>query len=412
MRNRLHLFEGIGIELEYMIVKKDSLDIFPIADKLIHSMCGDYSEEIEVEPLAWSNEMLLHVIEFKTNGPARYLNDLPGYFQESVNIANKALARFDARLMPAAMHPWMNPFKEAVLWPHGYSTIYETYNRIFDCRGHGWSNLQSIHMNLPFQGDEEFGRLHAAIRLLLPIIPALAASSPLVDGKQSGWLDYRLETYRNNSKRIPSITGKVIPEQVFNRDDYGKLLRRLYDDIAPHDPDGVLQHEWLNSRGAIARFERDTIEIRIIDTQECPAADIGIAALIVEVLKALSAEKWCSCEEQRSWSVDPLEKIFLGCIKDAGSNLIDDPGYLRVFGMHDSGSCTTRDLWRHILETLSGELHSDIQRLLPPVKTILQKGTLAERILDAIGPEPDKGDLVSVYSRLCSCLEEGKMFLE
>ena len=36
-------------------------------------------------------------------------------------------------------------------------------------------------LNLPFSSDEEFGRLHAAIRLLLPLLPALAASSPLVE---------------------------------------------------------------------------------------------------------------------------------------------------------------------------------------------------------------------------------------
>ena len=50
--------------------------------------------------------------------------------------------------------------------------MYEAYDRIFDCRGHGWANLQAVHLNLPFSGDEEFGRLHAAIRLVLPIMPA------------------------------------------------------------------------------------------------------------------------------------------------------------------------------------------------------------------------------------------------
>jgi len=39
----------------------------------------------------------------------------------------------------------------------------------------------------------------------------------------------------------------------------------------------VLQNEWLNSRGAIARFERDTIEIRVLDSQETPAAELAIA---------------------------------------------------------------------------------------------------------------------------------------
>ena len=52
----------------------------------------------------------------------------------------------------------------------------------------------------------------------------------------------------------------------------------MYDDIAPLDPDAVLQHEWLNARGAIARFDRNTIELRVLDVQECPRADLAICA--------------------------------------------------------------------------------------------------------------------------------------
>ena len=45
------------------------------------------------------------------------------------------------------------------------ASIYDTFDRIFSCKGHGWANLQSMQINLPFRGDEEFARLHAAIRV-------------------------------------------------------------------------------------------------------------------------------------------------------------------------------------------------------------------------------------------------------
>ena len=76
----------------------------------------------------------------------------------------------------------MNPLTETVIWPHDNNEIYSLYDKIFDCRGHGWSNLQSVHINLPFKDELEFRKLHSAIRLLLPIIPALSASSPFADG--------------------------------------------------------------------------------------------------------------------------------------------------------------------------------------------------------------------------------------
>ena len=92
--------------------------------------------------------------------------------------------------MPTGMHPWMDPAREFELWPHGDREIYAAFDRIFDCRGHGWANLQSMHLNLPFADDDEFGRLHAAIRALLPLLPALAASSPFADGHARGLARY------------------------------------------------------------------------------------------------------------------------------------------------------------------------------------------------------------------------------
>ena len=86
--------------------------------------------------------------------------------------------------MPTAAHPLMHPDTEMQLWQHNYSKIYALYNRIFDCRGHGWSNVQSMHINLPFSDDEEFEKLHAAVRIILPIIPGLSASSPIFEGKK------------------------------------------------------------------------------------------------------------------------------------------------------------------------------------------------------------------------------------
>jgi Zn finger protein HypA/HybF involved in hydrogenase expression len=122
---------------------------------------------------------------------------------------------------------------------------------------------------------------------VLPIVPALAASSPFLDGVFTGHLDARLETYRHNQARIPSLTGMVIPERLFTETEYRGLFDRIAADIAPHDPDGVLDPLFLNSRGAIARFDRNAIEIRTIDIQECPAADLGVIAAVVALVRRL-----------------------------------------------------------------------------------------------------------------------------
>ena len=88
---------------------------------------------------------------------------------------------------------------------------------------------------------------------------------------------------------MPSVAGRVVPEAVGSP---GASTRRaprpIYRDLAPLDPEGVLRHEWVNARGAIARFDRSAIEIRVLDVQETPLMDVAYAALIVEVLKLLS----------------------------------------------------------------------------------------------------------------------------
>ncbi len=406
----LHIFAAAGIELEYMIVDADTLDVKPLADEILKAVNGTYQENYNKPGICWSNELALHVIELKTGEPTRSLANSINLFQQDVGRINTILKDFNARLMPGGAHPWMNPYRETRLWPHNHSAIYEAYNRIFDCRGHGWSNLQSAHLNLPFAGDEEFGCLHAAIRVLLPILPALAASTPIVDGHLQDFLDYRMEVYRTHSSRIPSLTGDIIPEPVFTRADYDtRIFQRMYRDIKPHDPEAVLQNEWLNARGAIARFDRSTIEIRILDEQECPLADLAVASLIINTLKALVDGLWSDPALLQQWRTDALADILFKSVKSAEKNRIGNGNYLNIFGLQLKGELITGDLWGHILREIQS--HYPLPEVfLEPLHIIIQQGTLASRIVRQLNNDLSRPALNRVYGRLCDCLARGVMF--
>ena len=391
-----------------MIVDAESLSVRPVADELLKSVGGGYDLEVDLGPIAWSNELALHVIEMKCNGPVRTLSGLAPLFQEHIGRMRELLRPLGARLLPTAMHPWMDPEREMRLWPHENDVIYQTFDRIFDCRGHGWSNLQSMHINLPFSNDDEFGRLHAAMRLLLPILPALAASSPLVEGKLTGLLDTRVDVYRTNARRVPSVTGLVIPERVFTRADYQeKLLAPLYADLAPLDPEGVLRHEWANARGCIARFERMAIEIRLLDLQEYPGADLAIAALVVGALKQLVAESWSPSALQRSFSEQRLAPILQGCIQDADEAVIEDAEFLHALGCPPRARAL--DVWRSLAERVR-KLEPGFHEWRDALDVILNRGCLARRISQAVGSAPTRERLVSVYRELATCLDRGQPF--
>jgi gamma-glutamyl:cysteine ligase YbdK (ATP-grasp superfamily) len=406
----LRLFGGVGIEIEYMIVDADGLSVRPIADELLREVGGGYELEFERGPLAWSNELALHVIELKTNGPAADLGGLGALFQQHVGDIESILARYGARLMPTAMHPWMDPDRELRLWPHENDVIYKTFDRIFGCRGHGWANVQSMHINLPFGDDDEFGRLHASIRAALPLLPALAASSPFVDGAPAAVLDARMAAYRDNARRVPSVSGAVVPEPVFSKAEYeGGLLQRIYDDLAPLDPEGVLRHEWVNARGCIARFDRDAIEIRVLDTQECPRADIAVAGAVIAAVRALVEEHRASQRQQRALETGLLAEILEATTRDADQAVLRSADYLGLFGFPGRGPCRAIDLWQHIVETsAAGQPHC--AEWADALSLIVRRGCLARRICDAAGPNPQPERLRAVYRRLSDCLRDGALF--
>src|SRR5262249_4163040 len=111
-------FSGYGIELEYAIVDRESLDVHPVADRLLATMAGRATSDVVRGALGWSNELSLHVIELKNRKPARTLETLPGLFAEEIRNANRVLSSMSACLMPTGAHPWMNPRAETLLWPH------------------------------------------------------------------------------------------------------------------------------------------------------------------------------------------------------------------------------------------------------------------------------------------------------
>src|SRR5688572_29477868 len=110
----LRAFEACGLELEYALVDRASLDIAPLADQVLQRGSGadhpvnDWSRGV----LGWSNELVMHVLELKNIAPDADLGALARQLQDEIVAMNRTLAAFGARLMPGGMHPWMDPARE------------------------------------------------------------------------------------------------------------------------------------------------------------------------------------------------------------------------------------------------------------------------------------------------------------
>lgn len=435
----LHLFEAFGIELEYMIVSKNNLRVAPIADWLLKQaeklnqknnptkttlQSIEWPSEVTIGQIGWSNELALHVIEFKTAKPTKNFTQASQGFNQAVQTANQILstASQPATLLGTSAHPFFDPETEMRLWPHGSNEIYKAYHRIFDCRGHGWSNLQSMHINLPFANDEEFGRLHAAIRVVLPLLSALCSSSPILESKTTNYLDTRLDYYRKNQSIIPSITGFIIPEPVFSMSEYvERILKPMYRDIAPFDPDQTLHGEWLNSRGAIARFDRMAIEIRTMDIQECSAMDLATAGFSIILLQSLCNEEFCSISKLQSITTDSLYQLFIKTMKYGSETIIEDSSILEVFD--ENQPLSVKELLYKLLDRLSSNFsqlfQSESNHIAELLRFLLEFGSPAQRILQFIESKTgtlqsnqtiDHQLILTLYQRMIECLANNQPF--
>src|SRR4029453_17525476 len=155
----------------------------------------------------------------------------------------------------------------------------------------------------------------------------------------------------------------------------------MYEAVAKADPQRVLRHEWLNARGAIARFDRSAIEIRLADVQECPRADIAIAHAVCSIVQALFEERQSSAREQERIETTRLARLLLCTMRDGEDTLIDDTGYLAVLGLsarERSGRAAWQDLLNHACVKVERPSEDALSH-------ILTRGTLASRLLRRVG---------------------------
>jgi len=70
-----------------------------------------------------------------------------------------------------------------------------------------------------------------------------------------------------------------------------------------------------------------------------------------------------------------------------------------------------RELWRHLIASMKLYRPEPQEAWQEALHIILEHGTLAHRILRAVGDDYSRDRLQAIYRELCDCLEEDRMFL-
>ena len=400
-------FEVAGMELEYPTVDRD-LNVVSLVEPAFRILAGRGTSDVDLGAVGFSNEIADHVFEIKTQEPVKSLAHAEAALAEGIQRFSAVLhAEFGARLLPTGMHPWFDP-RKGKLWTRSGLRIYTTYARLFDVRTHGWMNVHAAHLNLPMGREVDAIAMHTAAALLIPYLPALAASSPMYDGELQPAADGRLAWILEHQARIPESCGHLVPEYVESFGDYRKrILAPMYRALDRLPDTGSIRHEFFNTRGAILRFARRAMEVRVLDTQECVKMDVAVAVFVRSALKHLTARVAAGRVELPDHAV--LVEDFRACIRDGSAARVRAP-HLDV-ERDGEGMADAREALRHLLCGARRAVRRDEAPYLDLAGRMIETGTLSERIREALAPVADADDETfteaarRIYIELIDCLE-------
>jgi gamma-glutamyl:cysteine ligase YbdK (ATP-grasp superfamily) len=388
----------MGPEHEFSVVS-EGLKALPIVDRILKDFYGRVVNFVEQRDFTFGKELQMHVLEVKPNAPFRSPEDFEESMQHAVLMISGLLDRkYKARLLGCGMHPLLR-LDETGVWPHRHRQIYQAFSKLFSLKRHGWLNIQSYQLNLPYSNEESGVLLHNTLANVCAYLPAIAASSPVCEGKLGRDIDNRLAFYRLNQKEVPSITGDVVPEYVFSFNEYReKIIEKYSADMAALGADELILHkDWINSRGAVFRFDRKAVEIRVMDEQECVKSDVALSCFIRALLRGLLERK-----------TELLPHSLL--IKDFNSIIAKG---LNARTEHPKGK-NARQVCEHFFEIARENASSEERKYLPVVKKRIECGSLSEIIRERVERKAEKTDLkeaiVCVYSKLMKNLIDNEPY--
>lgn len=405
-RRRSPDLDSLELSWTYSIVDRITLEALPLADEVLGAI-RTASKTGARATMDWKPSTATHLIQLE---PVRGSKPSPALARRiSVQLAKAdgVLKWHKAMLLPTGAHPLL---RAADAHPSvGAGDPFEQLPLdLFDRRVHGHINSPGLYLGMRFSSDEEFAKLHAAVRVLLPIIPALTASSPFLEGKPTGYMDSRALQMIKAYEGHPELAGAIVPEAVFSQEDHDRIvLAPIARVFAQRNTEDGADAEALNVRGAVAFFDRGVLELRVMDPQEHPAMDLALVEFVRVVLKAMMSGRWVSSYLQRAWTEQDLLAIYLQVIKDAGATLFPSREYLMMFGLLNQDEMSAGMLWQHLFVELYEDLSDEARTL---VGHILEQGCLASRITQRVGTDASEQSITKVYSELAECLAQGRNF--
>jgi gamma-glutamylcysteine synthetase len=374
MHKALAAASPIGTEHEYSINDKNCRPL-AISDRIIQRIAGQVEHEVAFGGILVSKELQKHAIELIPARPGS-LSFLESNLYQGLCELYRATDH-EYGFMGLGMHPLLK-LDETTYWDHDEQEYYQVYDRLFNIKQHGWLNIQALQINIPYAGEDELVAMFNKIRSLMPYLVAVSASSPMVEGRLTSYMDNRLVYYRQNQAAIPMICHDILPEKLESVDDYVQINRQIYSELKKCKAE-ILCREWVNSRGVIVRFTRKCLEVKAIDEQECLHSDMAFSAFLLALLRSeLVLEK--------------DESSLLAMLEDA---------------MH-SGVAAMRPELERLFRAAEKSATVEEKRYLPLVAKRIEQGSLAEIMVQKL--KDTDGRVEPLLEQMQWCLKENRPY--
>ena len=257
----------VGLEEEFALLDAGSLDLVPRFEPLVAaSEAEDPALRAQI-----TGELICSELEIISGRGADLAGALALQGSHRARLVEH-VARHDTLLASVGTHPWAD-YREQ----HNIDT--EHYRRVVDGLGYvaRRNNTFSLHVHVGVRGADRAVAVCDRLRPVLPLLLALSASSPLLEGHDTNLHSARTLTFTRTFPRcgVPDAFGDWATYK-----DYLQTLQRLGSIVEA-------TQVWWSIR---PHLKNGTVEVRICDAQPDAARSDALAALIVACVAQAAAD--------------------------------------------------------------------------------------------------------------------------
>jgi carboxylate-amine ligase len=244
----------VAVEEEFALLDPDSLDLVNRFEEVQAAAGGTALEPHLV------GELIASEVEIRT-GRQQTFADIPAALVERRAQLHALVEPMGILLGATATHPWADWKKQRIIDTPHYRRNDELLRYVV------WrNNTFGLHVHVAIRGADRAVAVTAAMRNFLPELLALSASSPFVEGVNTGLHSVRTQIFTRFFPRCG------VPDAFSSWAEFESFVRFLY------DTGSVTEHTqlWWSIRPHLAF---PTVEIRVCDGQPEIAEATSLAAL-------------------------------------------------------------------------------------------------------------------------------------